>query len=957
MTPSPPSTYTANLQTLVNSLSFQTSVTEPPQPLNLTEISTNLLFASTNNKKSKRQWLSIFPGAAFFKGYDHKIEDIIVMVYEDLSTKMISTVVFTVLGEFCFNGLKLSESSRFFAAVENLKAKHQSSNVRRAIAISLLKMYSLLNKSKIDFSSMTSSTTSSSNNNNHEWDEMIAGELASNMKTITGIDPLDMGKLLMSRGFLQASYIDCSLLDVVYNDDPDLIPLNNKIVYQLGEQLDKLFDPLTEYSPESTGTLYLPPRTVSADKEEDDEDIHAICDELLHFQERITTQQIRFLTKVITPLREKSLKGKIPIKISELNEIFPPTIDEVTRMNCILLDALKIAIKYGSFEMVKACGVTVPYFFKAYMRHEAALKTFSSRLKEFLSNHEDLLPSEYRREHVESVLHASLNLLKLKLVLERLIDTKDWDIVEKPLILQYFAKSVDIIDLFGKTTVPVYDRRVFTPSGKLLTEICEGWPSELSYGWLRRKVVSVLESKHLDTGENGVIIMFSDYVVFAAVKPSNNTDLSDVKISDIIMNSLINEEQLAFIPSLKVTSYSSLQNLQLYTFDGKKIRTVVLNKPSMTATYELEDSNKFLTLFNKAKILGKTTPFHLFKDEKFGFSVAHEIQAYVNEAIRSKVAMFLNTQVEESFLMEFDLFAALFVSFEEDERLVTVHCISSDNQEFKEVVETTELSQFVFEKLSQLESRRNASVSDDLFDSTIASNKITLSSLLDLSKCGNNFVPITKLSPQAKVNQENKPLPKVKGLSKPNPEVKMVAGPIEDEKRVETEAESNSKLQGTTVSKPEPVGSNSVHEKIEPKFEIATTAPKKETEDNTLKRKSSLSRVMEDLGLKTPQKTPPIPKKDTIVLKLSDGVKHTSYLNNNPHSKKKTNWKLKPINFNSSDDENDEGGGDQGRFAVDDRALRDFEATMMPLYNIEEMGVNWGTTGLARVNESPVRNN
>ncbi|CDR46801.1 CYFA0S26e00254g1_1 [Cyberlindnera fabianii] len=710
------SLYDGHFQTLQPSPTVN-NINEPA--LNIIRLNNNLVTNAWGSTKSVEEWSMVFPTAAFFEGRDIRLGEILIMVYEDPDTKRIGSVIFSALGELCTNSLTLDSRSRFFGACENLTPKMRNSNTRRALAITLLKAYSAY--IQVDLNLLRTSTIPFA----REWNETVAGELASEMKLVTTKSPIDIGKQLIAFGFLQQQYTDSTTLDVIYADNPEIIEQNNRLVFLMGQQLEHLFDPLTEYSPESTEALYKPPELL---KNTDDDLTTSICKELFQLQESITTQLVKFLREVVIPTRIKALSGKIPeVSAAKVNKIFPPTIDEVTRVNCIFFESLKAAIPHGGYEVLKACGTTIPYFYKAYMRHESALKSFSKDQAEFLKNMEQLLPTSYSPTVISSIMKAPLNLTKIKLILQRLLTTKHWSSVEEPMAQKFYTSSVETIDSFGKDELKPYNRRVFTPTGKILTEICEGWPAMLAYGWLNRKVISVFDVKDNSDGSSGVVVLFNDYMIFAHIEEDTVDDdrMMKPKISDVLMNSLMNENPINTIPNMKVSSWTELGGLEVLAFGKNCVRVIFKNDPKSSVVLTVEDASKFAALVNKAKILGKSTPFHLFKNEKFGLSIfatAHERSVYDNENSRSKIAFFLNIDVDATLLKKYGLFAGISAKLTDDD-MIRVAGLTMNGERIHHTINAVELPGYLSEEVSSLEARRRSSQNVDLFPSLAFTNR------------------------------------------------------------------------------------------------------------------------------------------------------------------------------------------------------------------------------------------
>lgn len=727
----------------------------------------------SKNLKTLYDWQKIIPNAAYFVGHDTLLfGQIIAMVYEDPLTEKISTVLIARHGENQYNSLTIDARSRYFPACENLLPEYRRSNVRRSLAITGLRAYANLD---VNLRNILLEKSSSLEENSFDWDETTAGDLASSMQLIVNRVPTQIGEKILDLGYLQQKFSNALMLDIVYVDSEEEIDENNKLVFLLGEQLDQLFDPLTEYSPESTEQVYKVPLEESMVPPEDindDELTTSICEELIKVQTNFTKNLVQFLQNFVVPLRIKVLNGEVgSLTISKLNLIFPPTIDEITRINCIFLDSLKVAFPFGSYEILKACGTTIPYFYKAYMRHEAATKNFTFQLNFFFENFAEFLNDtqvdidNFTKRKIESLIHGSLNLIKLKLILNRLMENNQWNSKIKLKSEKYYKSSINTIDAFGRDKLKPYNNRVFTPTGKLLTELASGWPVELQYGWLTRRVVSIFGGKNLITNSEyneDIVIIFSDHILFLTIDDkeyykklarkkmsvsmnvdNNKNNSNDKKskasfynlnnasfvkvhepsIPDILMHSLINQIPLTNLPHLKVSGWADIGDIYPSTYnEGKMIQFFVIgngiktNQPKgiheidSIKKYQINDVNKLnnglkiIDLVNKAKILNKSSPFHLFKTRNLGLSVystAHEKSVYVDEKSKSPFALFLNMKINKTYLYQHNLFAGLSARFVDNEN-IEIYGLTKDGSTIQHKLSSTEFSTFLAEELSNL---------------------------------------------------------------------------------------------------------------------------------------------------------------------------------------------------------------------------------------------------------------
>ncbi|KOH00651.1 Bud3p [Saccharomyces eubayanus] len=630
-----------------------------------------------DENRSLSKWTDdVFTRSVIYRGSDDLIwGEFFICVYKPSTSTKLNAIIFDKLGTSCFQSVDISPDSQYYPAIENLSPTDQESNVKKCIAVVLLKRYPLLSRS--DLSRILSNTSKKC-----DYDPTHAGDLASSCQLITAAPPEDVGKWLFASGFLQNKVINSALLDVIYENNESTIELNNRLVFHLGEQLEQLFNPVTEYSPEQTEYGYKAPDDDKA-TESDDVLVKAICNELLQLQTNFTFNLVEFLQKFLIVLRVKVLNEEVDgLSTAKLNRLFPPTIDEVTRINCIFLDSLKTATPYGSLEVLKACSITIPYFYKAYTRHEAATKNFSKDIKLFARHFSKVIPERdiYTEMKIETIIKGPQEkLLKLKLIVERLWKSKKWKPENQEVAKKYYDNVVDVIHSFGNLDSPLtsYSTRVFTPSGKILTELAKCWPVELQYKWLKRRVVGVYDVVDIiDEKKKNLLVIFSDYVVFINILESESYYASDGSnrplISDILMNSLINEVPLpSKIPKLKVERHCYIDEILVSILDENSLRFDCLKgKDSFSVVCKLSSSfissSTVADLITKARILEKDTAFHLFKASRSHFtlySTAHELCAYDAEKIKSKFALFLNIPPSEEILDMNNLHLAFFAKF------------------------------------------------------------------------------------------------------------------------------------------------------------------------------------------------------------------------------------------------------------------------------------------------------
>ncbi len=689
---------------------------------------------------------SLEQNGAVYSGSDPVLGNLCVLLYDtDSQASTASVCLVSYHGASHFRNMTLTERSRYFPAVRNLPPDMEMDCERRALAIAILRCYATMNSS-LRSSLLEQSITRTSTGHPPTFDETWAGEFAATLRKsqVPNISKV-VCNICSQFGFFSEKFANSLLLDVIYKNDPAVIKQNNALVYLMGQQLEQLFDPLTEYSPEPTEKIYHPPSTSSDSSslngyEEDTEVVKPICNELLDIQTNFTHSLVAFLQDFVVPLRARAMNNEIPfISLSRLNSVFPPTIDEVTRINCIFLESLQSANKRDAFEVIKACGSTIPYFYKAYMRHEAATKNFTIKLNEI---YDMLLPyltddsntvSYYSPAHIETIIHSSLNLARLKLVIDRLMKQKEWLEDEIELVNSYYKSAVGTIDDFAQASLKPYHRRVVTPTGKILTELATGWPEELQYGWVSRRVVTIVDAVNLKysllSATNSspvsskvsptldVLILFSDHILILKVDDNYTPTIHKPSIADILMHSLTSEKPLKNLPSLQVDAWASIKDvfaasynngtcLQLFVkdqgiqSDGGCKEHLRLYKFRNVNKYN--DTRKFVELITKAKVLSKTEPLHLFQmtgqlddEDSYGkeeeeeevklYSTAHEYDVYLKEERKCPFALLLNVDIDMSFLDENELFACYSVSFTTDKRSTVSNKINNKDEEEEKV--------------------------------------------------------------------------------------------------------------------------------------------------------------------------------------------------------------------------------------------------------------------------------
>ena len=186
--------------------------------------------------------------------------------------------------------MTINPKSRFYGACLNLPDSQKSSLVRKALAIACLRTFA-----NMELALKSYLTFSSSENQLFDWDETTAGSTASLMLPALGKYPQDIGNAIIDSGILQPKHINSTVIDIIYQDSYDKNDLNNELVYLFGHQLEHLFDPLAEYSPEHTEMLYIPPSYPAMPRSSDHQTVQSVCEELFQIQAHFTTNLLQLL--------------------------------------------------------------------------------------------------------------------------------------------------------------------------------------------------------------------------------------------------------------------------------------------------------------------------------------------------------------------------------------------------------------------------------------------------------------------------------------------------------------------------------------------------------------------------------------------------------------------------------------------------------------------------------------
>lgn len=623
--------------------------------------------------------------AVYMSAKDEVLGTLFAVIYRANPTSpKLSVLLIGAHGTSGYVNMTLDQKSKYWGACKALAPAHANSPVRRALAIAVLRTWATMDRP------LRSHLLFEYGQKMRYWDEAAAGALGSKFGLLHGKYPANIGRHLLASGLISQKHVETTVVDVVYEDSDDTIDDNNQLAFLLGDQLEQLFDPLSEYSPEPTEKLYQAPSEPPVN--DDPQPVHDICDELFGLVSHVHEDLAHFLQTFLVPMRIILLQGKGQISIERLNTVFAPTIDELYRVNTLLYDALQQALDFGSVEVLKACGTTIPYFYRACMRHEAAMHNFDEKLKEI----ESQLPLKYSSARMNSVLQNSLHLTKMRLILQRLFQSRSWPTEAK----EAYDISVSTIDNFARSQPESYQRS-FTPTGKLLVEITEGWPPELELGSMSRRVVTVsdavdvLEPNDVLRALHHIVIIFTDAVVILQpcepipTKSSSGYHLPSV--GDVLLHAMLNEVPLVSsnVPPLKVVMWAPILDVTFGSFGKRSLQVISQPEPwkcshnspdIFSKIYELvqpdHSASKLVELLAKAKMTTKTQPFHLFRvqedDMTTIYSTVQELQGYREEINRTSIAIFLSTDVSPDTLDAHDLTGAVSLRCEKTGVLVNI---------------------------------------------------------------------------------------------------------------------------------------------------------------------------------------------------------------------------------------------------------------------------------------------
>lgn len=687
---------------------------------------------------------------------------------------MLSTVIIGSHGVSEFTNIRIDSLSRYYDACLNLPENQRTSAVRKALAISCLRAFANLKPTL-----KTYLTSLSVENQQFTWNETTAGALASSLKPALGKFPNEIGNMVIDTGILQQKFIRSVVVDIVYKNSGELNMLDNELLHLFGNQLEHLFDPLAEYNPEHTELLYNPPARLPSNRRSDNATTKNICNELLKVQTHFATNIIKFFEDYLICLRVKVLGGEIPgINVQTLNTIFPLTIDEIVRVNTILFESLLKSVPYGSYETLKACGMSIPYFYKACMRHEAATKNFTDNLRQHMDIIENYAPfmGKYTINRIESIINCSLHLTKIKLILERLVDSVDWSSSEKVSVSEFYESAVGTIHSFGQESqISHYDNRIFTSNGRLLVELSKSWPKELEYGWIQRRVVTIFDVFDVisqDEKSLNVVFIFNDSVVI--LKPTKTFRMNDkvdshkTSIADVIMHSMVNSVPLPESFELDIVGWASIKDVYMSEFgtselaiyvsgsgllsssaptgSSEHIKIFKLTRPNLTASSIVCD-------MSKAKVLNKTGPFHLFysKQPKFTtFGTVYEASCFDNEIHKSPIALYINMPIPDDALNNYDLLACI-STFHHGHDHVSITIRSKLDYSFNEIVPKQRVSAEFSKHISQLYNLFFASFKILTTEMIVKNNSKVVSYLINYATTRHNYPKSIKI-PKSRIS-------------------------------------------------------------------------------------------------------------------------------------------------------------------------------------------------------------
>lgn len=690
--------------------------------------------------------------AVYMAAEDEALGNVFAVVYRAKpGVPKLSIILIGAHGTSGFVDMTLDRSSRYYGACKGLAPSHFKSPVRRALAIAVLRTYATMDKPLREKLVPDS-------------DESSAGALGSKFRLVHGKFPGQMGSRMIDAGLISPKQVGSTLLDIVYEDSDLTIDQNNELVYLLGEQLEQLFDPLSEYSPEPAEKVYVPPSEEpkpGTGLDSETKQVQDLCEKLYLQQARSRGEVLDFLQTTLIPLRVEVLKGSFPnLTIARLNTVFPPTIDELFRVNNIFYQALRSAVPFGAFEVVKACGATIAYFFRACMRHEAATSNSDQLLSELLNDQPEVQrflrspPSEIR----DIIKNHYNQLSTIRNTLDELIKTKRWSIAERHQVNEFYAVTTETVNAFD----PSHNKgnliaNGIMTSGNVLSSMCRNWPQALNKDAENRRVVTIFDAVDiLEPNESirdlhMVFVVFSDVLLVCrpseSIPSTSHSGLHIPSVGDMLLHAMLNEATIdRELPSLEVVSWSPILDVHFASFDRSQHLFVV--SPSMVGSYQLSqpgsNAASLVSLLAKAKITTKTRPFHLFRidgEDTTIYSTVQELHGYREESHKTGVAIFLSVDVTPQILTKHKLVGAMGLS-QRNLDMVSVKIVSNLGYNATFEVPKPQLQELIVSETSYLMTLALSSQNKAMLPSIISANKMIADKMINWAS--QRDVPRTK---------------------------------------------------------------------------------------------------------------------------------------------------------------------------------------------------------------------
>ena len=722
-----------------------------------------------------------YKDAVYMTADDDFFGTLLAIVYKtDVSSPKLSVILIGSHGTSGFLNMTLDRTSRYFAACRGLAPTHYNSPIRRALAIACLRTYTTTDKP------LTAKLPG-------YFDAACAGSLGSRFRLLCGKFPKSIGERVVNSGLICAKQVSSSVVDVIYEDSDDTIDQNDELIYLLGRQLDYLLDPLTLYCPEQTDKLYEPLTSPGAglkiknsitvtstgsDNNENDvwalgslddesQEVQDTCEELYLLESHMRSSLLDLLQTVVIPLRVLVLQDQFPgLNVSKLNAIFPPTIDELYRMHCILYDALKAALPFGAFEIIRACGSTMSYFYRACTRHLAATKHFETFVLELLDEFpelEDAAGVDIRANlvNITNVVYEAGQLKRFEPLLNKLLSDKAEEWTPRENIVVEELCSISSKTIRAVSTADTIENGIFNVIDKLFVN----WPNTVLTDLESRRIITIFEAHDiLETSDDAsqgdlIFIIFSDVMIVCRpterIHKSSLSGLHMPQICDVLMHSMLNNAPIDdSVPPLEVIAWSHLMDAHFASFE----ENLFVFSKSLIGSYELITSGftvrDIVALLSKAKIVSKSEPFHLFEisDDSADshlesealidvpttnsklqlLSAVQEVKSYLSEYNKSKVAVFLTTKMSETLLHQHNLYAAICLNFDDDDNVI-IDVLTKKQYTMKTVVSKEELRNAVLNECSYLLTLLLSSQNDEVLSLIVKSNKQIASGLVQWS--------------------------------------------------------------------------------------------------------------------------------------------------------------------------------------------------------------------------------